>query len=101
MRSVFWSACLVFAAAVARLAACQLDIYSCQSVWWWVAGGSLAVLLCVMPFAFRRVSAFWMVVYGESAAAWAATALPDDAPDGGSDGDGGGGSDGGGGGGGE
>lgn len=93
MRSVFWAAALVFAAATARLALCELGVYSCQSVWWWVAGGSLAALLCVTPFAFRRVSAFWLAIYSESAAAWAATAPPDDASDGGGDGgDGGGGS---------
>ena len=95
MRSVFWAAALVFAVATARLALCDLGVYSCQSVCWWVAGGSLAALLCAMPFAFRRVPAFWLVVYGESAAAWAATAPPDDASD---DGGGGGAGDGGGGG---
>ena len=99
MRSVFWAAVLVFAAATARLVLCELGVYSCQSVWWWVAGGSLAALLCAMPFAFRRVSAFWRVVYGESAAAWAATAPPVDASDdAGGDGGGGAGGDGGGGG---
>ena len=94
MRSVFWAAALVFTAATARLVLCELSVYLCQSVWWWAAGGSLTALLCAMPFAFRRVPAFWLVVYGESAAAWAATAPPDDASDdGGGDvaGDGGGG----------